>query len=151
MKIEIYQINNLRDIHRVKFTRFENISRWQGSSEIQSFIYDKVFEGEVPCSNIEDVYTLFNTSCPEGHVGHSLSVSDIVKVCHTQPGLEQGFYYCDSFGFKKVAFEPSKAFSKLERQQSSLNEIIDAAETIKDEQAPIVSRDTKDKNKQIDL
>lgn len=151
MKIEVYQINHLRDLHRVKFQELESLERWQGFSSIESHIYDKVFEGEVPCSNLEGVYSLFNTSSPEGHAGHSLSVSDIVKVCYNQPGLEQGFYYCDSVGFKKVGFEPTKAFSKLSRQSSSLSEVIDKAEAIKIEQEPIDSCVNKDKNKEVCL
>lgn len=145
MKIEIYQIFHGRDQHRVKFASLENMAKWQGSSNIDSHIYNKVFEGEVPCSNLEEVYTLFNTSRVEGHVGHSLSVSDIVKVCYNQPELEQGFYYCDSLGFKKVDFEPSKAFSKLSQQRASLNETIDKAEAIKNEKGPGGSYENKDK------
>lgn len=150
MKIEIYQIFHGRDQHRVKFTSLENMAKWQGSPNIDSHIYNKVFEGEVPCTNLEEVYTLFNTSRPEGHVGHSLSVSDVVKVCYNQPDLEQGFYYCDSVGFKKVDFEPTKAFSKLSRQHSSLNDAIDKAEAIKKEQEPVGSCENKNKDKEID-
>lgn len=151
MKIEIYQIFHGRDIHRVKFATLENMAKWQGSSKIDSHIYNKVFEGEVPCSNLEEVYTLFNTSRPEGHVGHSLSVSDVVKVCYNQPELEYGFYYCDSVGFKKVDFEPAKAFSKLNKPRCSLDDVIDEAEAIKNEKDPGGSYENNNKDKEVSL
>lgn len=147
MKIEIYQINHLRDLYQVKFICSESLEKFQGSSDIESHIYDKVFDGSVPCSNLEEVYTLFNTSCPDGHVGHSLSVSDIVKVCHNQPGLEMGFYYCDNVGFKKIDFEPIKAFSKINKSRSSLNEVIHEADALKDVQ-PLSSKGNKVVNRE---
>lgn len=153
MKIEIYQINHLRDLHQVKFICSESLEKFQGSSDIESHIYDKVFDGSVPCSNLEEVYTLFNTSCPDGHVGHSLSVSDIVKVCHNQPGLEMGFYYCDNVGFKKVSFEPAKAFSKVNKPRSSLSDVINEANAIKDTRPSIEKLNNQNKitDTQIDL
>lgn len=153
MKIEIYQINHLRDFHRVKFISLKSLEKFQGSSGVESNIYDKVFEGSVPCSNLEEVYTLFNTSYPEGHVGHSLSVSDVVKVCYNQPGLEMGFYFCDSVGFKKIAFEPTKAFSKVDESRSSLSDVINEANTIKGTRPSVEKADTRNKvtDAQIDL
>lgn len=153
MKIEIYQINHLRDLHRVKFICSESLEKFQGSSDIESHIYDKVFVGSVPCSNLEEVYTLFNTSYPEGYVGHSLSVSDIVKVCHNQPELEMGFYFCDSVGFKKVNFEPAKAFSKINKTRSSLSDVINEANAIKANQPSSEISEGRDKitDTQIDM
>lgn len=151
MKIEIYQINHLRDEHRVKFLSLESMEKWQGSSKIDSHIYDKVFEGEVDCNDLEDVYRMFNIDHPDDYKGRSLSVSDIVKVCYNQPGLEYGFYYCDSIGFKKVDFEPSKAFSQLPSERSSLNKIIAEANSVKENQSPRCADDDKNLNKQIEL
>lgn len=116
MKIKIYQVNGDRDENRVKFIRFENLERWQGSSDIQSHIYDRVFDGDVDCKSLEGIYTLFNTERPVGHMGHSLSVGDIVQIELDGQGVERGFYYCDSYGFKKVDFEPQKAFVKEEKK-----------------------------------
>ena len=59
--------------------------------------YKCVFDGELPVSNLEDIYMLLNTSRPEGYYGHSLSVSDIVVTPH-------GSFYCDSFGFTEIDF-----------------------------------------------
>lgn len=153
MKIEIYQINSYRDENRVKFIKLSSLSKYQEGSDIKSFIYDKVFEGSVDCSSLEDVYVLFNTTCPAGHVGHSLSVSDVVKVCESTQHQEYGFYYCDSVGFKKVDFEPAKAFSKINSHRTSLNEVINIANTVKENQRSCKNSDKLNKvvNNQIDL
>ena len=50
MKIAIYQINPDRDENNVAFLNYENLERFQGSAELRSEIYDKVFEGEVECA-----------------------------------------------------------------------------------------------------
>ena len=55
MEIAIYQVNMGRDHNRVAFQSIDELERFQGSSEIESEIYDKVFEGEVSCENLEDV------------------------------------------------------------------------------------------------
>lgn len=107
MKINIFQINDERDEHGVMFLNHDTIERFQKSKYIQSEIYDKVFDGEVDCNTLEDVYTMFNTNHPLGYVGRSLSVSDIVQIW--DGGDEEvGFYFCDSFGFRKVDFDPTK-------------------------------------------
>jgi hypothetical protein len=54
------------------------------------------------------VYKLFNLSHPADYHGRSLSVSDIVEVCSSE-NVTPGFYFCDSFGFQEVQFDPSKA------------------------------------------
>lgn len=61
MDIAIYQVNMGRDHNRVAFQSIDEMERFQGSSEIESEIYDKVFEGEVSCENLEDVYFEKNT------------------------------------------------------------------------------------------
>ena len=46
---------------------------------------------------LEAIYTAFNRNHPIGFRGHSLSVSDVVS-------LNGEYYFCDSFGFKKIEF-----------------------------------------------
>lgn len=106
MKIAIYQVNGERDRNRVAFMRYDSLERRQGSPEVDSTIYDKVFDGAVDCADLEVVYQKFNTEIPDGYTGHSLSVSDIVEV---QNGSKSTFYFCDSFGFKEVDFKPEQA------------------------------------------
>lgn len=56
MNIRIYQVNMSRDVNNVGFASYENLEKWQGTSAIDSTIYDKVFEGDVDCKSLEDVY-----------------------------------------------------------------------------------------------
>ena len=104
MKINIYQINMGRDSNRVAFQSLDELQRFQGSSEIESEIYDKVFEGEVNCENLEDVYCMFNLNRPENYKGRSLSVSDVVEII--DENSESSFNFCDTIGFQKVNFDP---------------------------------------------
>lgn len=60
MNIAIYQINPDRDENNVAFLNYENLERFQGSAALRSEIYDKVFEGEVDCGTLEEVYQMFN-------------------------------------------------------------------------------------------
>lgn len=105
MEVKLYQINMDRDEKGVCFMRSESLSQLQGSDQIDSSIYDLVFAGDVPCSNLEDIYRMFNVNHPNGYTGRSLSVSDVVQI---QDSSTNGptFHYCDSFGFKQVQFAP---------------------------------------------
>ena len=48
---------------------------------------------------LEEIFVQFNTNRPEDFKGHSLSVSDVVKIeCDNQAW----YYYCDSFGWKDI-------------------------------------------------
>lgn len=107
MKIKIYQINMDRDNGSYSFTNYENTIRRTGGG-IRSSIYDCVFDGEVDCKGLEEVYEKFNIDSPPGFKGHSLSVSDIVEIAESD-SVEKGYYFCDSIGFKKIDFEPEKA------------------------------------------
>ena len=105
MDIKIYQINLSRDDDRVAFLGHAQLDKSQGSSKVNSEIYDKVFEGAVEADTPEGVYQMFNCDCPDDFRGHSLSVSDVVEIVS---GKDAGFYFCDSIGFQKVEFEPER-------------------------------------------
>ena len=98
MNIRIYQINKERDVGRAIYMPYDK------SVPIDSASYDKVFEGDIDCGNLEDVYSRFNSDMHPLHRGRSLSVSDIVETVD-----DGAFHYCDSFGFKNVAFDPAQA------------------------------------------
>lgn len=107
MKIRVYQINPDRDEHRVLFLSHDRLERFQGDPEVNSSIYDKVYDKDVPCGNLEEVYTMLNSNHPSDYRGRSLSVSDIVEVYEAE-AVPQGFYFCDSVGFKQVSFHPEE-------------------------------------------
>lgn len=108
MKIKIYQINTGRDDERLAFMGLDEIEHYTNSKGIDSSIYDCVFDGEVECEGLEDVYQRFNIDHPDGYKGRSLSVSDVVEVVESE-GVESGFFYCDNIGFSKVEFDPENA------------------------------------------
>lgn len=107
MEIKIYQINMERDPNMVCFMSHDRLEKLQGSQQIDSQIYDKVYEGAVDCSGLEGVYRIFNVDHPADYRGRSLSVSDVVEIV-SAPDTKPGFYFCDSVGFKEVSFEPEK-------------------------------------------
>lgn len=80
MNVRIYQINMKRDTNNVAFMNYESLPKFQGSSEIDSSLYDKVFEGEVNCFTLEKLYEIFNLEHPAGYKGRSMSVSDVVEI-----------------------------------------------------------------------
>ena len=108
MNIRIYQVNLGRDENRAAFLGLEELERFQGSKEIDSGIYDCVFSGETDCGGLEDVYQKFNIAHPDGYKGRSLSKSDVVEIIEAD-GVKPGFYFCDTFGFKEVGFDPDEA------------------------------------------
>ena len=97
MRIKIYQINTERDPGRVKFMGLAHLK-----NEVDPASYDEVFSGNVDCKDLEDVFAKFNTDGHPLHRGHSLSVSDVVLT-------EDSAFYCDTFGFKEIDFDESKA------------------------------------------
>ena len=113
MNIAIYQVNMDRDNDNVAFLNYENLERFQGSNMINSKIYDKVFEGEVGCGSLEEVYRMFNIDHPDGYRGRSLSVSDVVEVASEEKST---FYFCNSIGFKEIDFAPDMAETLKEKR-----------------------------------
>lgn len=104
MIITIYQVNMDRDINRAAFESLEGLEMYQGSAAIDSALYDRVYEGDVECSNLEEVYQMFNLNHPKDYLGRSMSVSDVVEVTYTDGSSK--FFFCDSVGFKEVRFQP---------------------------------------------
>ena len=122
MDIRIYQVNTKRDPNNVCFMAHDSLERFQGSAEIDSKIYDKVFEGNVDCKTLESIYTMFNTNHPQGYKARSLSVSDVVEIVNADTG-KSSFHFCDSFGFKEVNFNPDecqlgKYFSESQKENT---------------------------------
>ena len=108
MDIKIYQINRTRDVDRIKFLRMDSLPAFQGTQDINSRIYDMVYQGNVEAGDLEDVYRIFTTEHPQDFNGHSLSVSDVVEVVDGQEPVP-GFYFCDCIGFQRVEFHPELA------------------------------------------
>ena len=107
MKIKIYQIDLWCDTEHLHFLGYADFIQKQETKSIDSEIYREVFNGEVDCKDLEDVFIMFNVNIPDGFIGTSLSVSDIVEVCESYT-IDPGFYFCDNIGFVPVAFNSNK-------------------------------------------
>ena len=116
MEINIYQVNSDRDKNRVLFIDLQYLEKYQGDPDVDCEIYDKVFSGKVECKTLEDVYVLFNTKLVENHHWHSLSVSDIVEVVDDSD-VDEGFYFCNNFGFTRVDFSPELTTDRTHDEQ----------------------------------
>ena len=108
MKLCIYQINPDRDENHVMFVNRAGLQAIQNTPKIDSSVYDKVYEAEMPEQSLEDVYEKFNIDKPDDCHARSLSVSDVIEVIESD-SVEPGFYFCDSIGFEKVDFHPEEA------------------------------------------
>lgn len=121
--VKIYQINPDRDKNRVSFMNHESLQKWQGTPDVDSGIYDMVYEGEVAEASLEGIYRVFNLKHPTDFTGHSLSVSDVVEVVKSD-NIEPGFYFCDSFGFKKIDFNAEAARQGQESEPPNLIRVL---------------------------
>ena len=97
MNIKIYQIDQEKDSNRVMFENFDNMLKYSAGFDFS--IYKCVYDSNINAKNLEEVYHQFNMLLPDNYKGHSLSISDVVNIVDTD---QQGYYYCDTFGFKKL-------------------------------------------------
>lgn len=97
MKIKLYQVNPEKDTKQVMFMPYGMID------SVNKEIYDLVYESNLPCSSLEEVYAKLNIDHPSDYRCRSMSVSDVVEVCESDT-VPQGFYFCDMLGFKQIDF-----------------------------------------------
>ena len=114
MKIKIYQIDMERDEHRIAMMGYEETLARLNSDSIDSALYDLVFDGEIEAKDLEAVYAKFNLDHPAGYTGRSMSVSDVVEVVESTT-CKEGYYFCDSIGFKEIPFQPELTKNALPR------------------------------------
>ncbi|MHB1154981.1 MAG: DUF3846 domain-containing protein [Eubacteriales bacterium] len=109
MRIKIYQIDHAKDKNRVKFENHEKTLRY--AEIIDPSIYKTVFDGDVDCNNLEEVFRKFNTDHPITHQGHSMSVSDIVEVIGDSPLLVGKIkFYNTSDLFEECSYTDSQKY-----------------------------------------
>lgn len=108
MKYTIYQIQSIgkgtpEDIYR-KYC-FSPL-RWIDEVNLKNYI--QVYSDDVPYEKsvtefLEYLFKKFNLDHPVDFSGHSMSVSDIVKV-------DDKFYFCDSIGWKHIEFDNNNIY-----------------------------------------
>lgn len=88
-----------------------------GGADPDPKYYKKVYEettAEAPENSDEDIldrlYSKLNRdNRPGAKAFRSMSMSDVTAL--TRPGAGTRYYYCDTFGFGEISFDPSKTRS----------------------------------------
>lgn len=93
---KIYQVDTDKDTDRVKFLGYEELLSL--GKRVNPDLYKCVFVGDLPETDLEDMFRRFNTVGHPEYIGHSMSVSDVLV-------NEHGAYYCDSIGFTEIGFK----------------------------------------------
>ena len=96
MRLRIYQIDHDKDVNDLSFMPYKKIDK------VDPGIYRKVFDAEADVKSLEEAFQLFNTKGHPLHNGRSMTRSDVLVT-------DDGAYYCDSLGFKKIEFDEEKA------------------------------------------
>ena len=101
---KILQLKFNDDNKQIMFMRYDTAIRNKPDLSIND--YNVVYDGDIEdkdnelfedTKTLNDLFYIFNINRPEGFTGHSLSVSDVIKL-----GAE--FYYVDPYGFKKLNY-----------------------------------------------
>lgn len=116
MKLAVYQIDSERDTERLKFISLDYLEQ-RGHEKPDAGIYNKVFDGELDCVELEQVYYELNNGRPAGFYGHSLSVSDVVEVKEQVGDTEPGFYFCNEVGFTEVVFDAKQTQDRTPKDE----------------------------------
>lgn len=100
--IEVFQIKDLAKNHGLLFTPMRFLKKM--NLEVSLNNYKSVYKDHIIADDnsndfalLEKLYCIFQISKPATYNGHSLSVSDIVRIDET-------YYFCDSIGFVKLDF-----------------------------------------------
>ena len=101
MRVKIYQVNSDRDTNGVKFRGLDQEAISQGKVQIDSSVYDEVFNAEMDFDGLQDLFIIFNTTGHPLYRGHSMSVSDVVVT-------DEGAFFCNNIGFAQVDFDESQ-------------------------------------------
>ena len=122
MHITLYQINMGRDNDRLAFCSLDLVRQKAGVIPAES--YDKVFEGDIDCANLEEAYMLFNRDDrPGAKEFRSMSVSDVIAVRDPESGAET-YHFCDSVGFKGVDFEPELTTDRTDHEPKTIRVVL---------------------------
>ena len=95
MRVRVYQIKDTESNRKYMFASLRLLEEM--GLKIEENNYSIVFNGDMDVEDPEDVYMALQDA-GEWYKGRSLSISDIVV-------MGGKAYYCDSFGFKVVAFK----------------------------------------------
>ena len=104
MEVIIYQMKLNEANHFYCYSSLSMLRRH--NLKVEPWRYCKVWEGDfeediasIPSTNniwnLDKIFETFNLNHPKNFRGHSLSVSDVVK-------LGDDYYFCDDYGWEKI-------------------------------------------------
>lgn len=97
-QFSIYQLKDGSHMREYHFESMESLK--EHGLSVERANYELKYVGNLePKTTLEDIFLEFNVNRPDGFMGHSLSVSDII-VMHR--GGERRAYYVDSCGFEEL-------------------------------------------------
>ena len=96
MEYSIYHVTQ-EAWHGMAFRSYDEIIKTLGKISKDAYECVYTFKSKEELS-LDDIYYIFNMKFPRGYHAHSMSVSDVVET-------PDGFYFCDSFGWKKLDWE----------------------------------------------
>lgn len=96
--VKIWQLDREMGAGRL-FVSYDNLRDNFGPDPVKS-LYLKVYDGELPTADPEEVFTWFQWYVegkrpPAGFAGRSVSVSDVIEI-------DGVLHYCDTVGFRDV-------------------------------------------------
>ncbi len=132
-----FKIFRLRDNYENVYTRFTPLAQWKELGRVPEISqYEEVIRGEITRGKdvkerakdidlCEALYTRYNTEIPEGYLGYSMAVSDVVML---EDAAGKRAFFCDSIGFRLIRdFEypiqnenPLKNAEELEEQNYNM-------------------------------
>lgn len=107
MKKYIYTIYNVEVDEDFSFMGWEMAGKHGWSFASYRVVWHGSDEARDDYDLLDYLYEVFNTNHPVGFQGHSMSVSDIVRVRDEDNNIM--YYYCDSFGWKDVTSECTRS------------------------------------------
>lgn len=138
MNIRIYQINSERDKNRVKFESQDSLMKYQGSYDIDSAIYDEVFNADIESMDLEAIYMRFNTVSHPLYRGHSMSISDVVVVGDGAPILAGKIrFYNSSTAYEECSYTDADTFLQAIKDAEEFGRTIEV-DDLRGKNIPIV-------------
>ena len=98
---EIFQTNVEQEF---AFMKWDVATRFGWSFEFYRSLWMGKEEARDDMDLLDYLYEVFNEHRPDGFKGHSLSVSDVIKV-RLIDDVEPRYYYCDTFGWKDITVD----------------------------------------------
>lgn len=100
---EIYQVKAKENFAFMDWKRANKFFNW--SFEPYKWVWSGFEKAEDDYDLLNRLFVTFNINHPVGFKGHSMSVSDVIKINHTIDESKAKYYFCDAIGWKDITKE----------------------------------------------